>query len=92
MFITHQHNLTCNWLVLVCSIRQKFEQMIRKAQDNICAAIEEVDGGAKFQTDAWTRAEGGGGISRVLANGKVWEKAGVNVSVVYGSMPVAALK
>lgn len=72
-------------------IRTKFEGMIRKAQDNICAAIEELDGGAKFQTDSWVRDSGGGGVSKVLSNGKVFEKAGIGVSVVYGSMPGEAL-
>ena len=41
--------------------------------------------------DAWVRETGGGGMSRVLANGKVWGKAGVNLSVVHGTMPQAAL-
>lgn len=41
----------------------------------------------QFEEDAWVRPNGGGGISRVLAQGKVFEKAGVNLSVVYGTMP-----
>lgn len=60
-------------------------------QDEICAAVEAVDGG-KFREDAWIRPGGGGGISRVLQDGNVWEKAGVNVSVVYGSMPPEAYR
>jgi len=54
--------------------------------------VEECDGGAKFRSDAWVRADGGGGISMVLGDGKVWEKAGCNLSVVYGSMPQEALQ
>lgn len=54
-----------------CSFRHRWEQMIRNAQDSICAAIEEVDGGAKFRVDAWQRAEGGGGITKVMQQGKV---------------------
>lgn len=73
------------------SMRARFETMIRKAQDEICAAVEAVDGG-KFREDAWIRPGGGGGISRVLQDGNVWEKAGVNVSVVYGSMPPEAYR
>lgn len=73
------------------SMRARFETMIRKAQDDICAAVEAVDGG-KFREDAWIRPGGGGGISRVLQDGNVWEKAGVNVSVVYGSMPPEAYR
>eukprot|EP00245_Coleochaete_scutata_P009867 TRINITY_DN334_c0_g1_i1.p1 TRINITY_DN334_c0_g1~~TRINITY_DN334_c0_g1_i1.p1 ORF type:complete len:416 (+),score=91.00 TRINITY_DN334_c0_g1_i1:168-1250(+) len=72
-------------------MRKRFEEMIRKAQDSICAAIEEVDG-TKFREDAWTRPGGGGGISRVMQNGNVWEKAGINVSVVYGNMPPEAYR
>ena len=71
-------------------MRARFEQMIREAQISITEAIEKIDGKAKFQEDCWTRANGGGGMSRVLKDGAVWEKAGVNLSVVYGSMPQEA--
>lgn len=74
------------------SMRRKFEEVCRNAQAKICAAIEEIDGEGKFQTDAWVRENGGGGMSRVLQGGKVFEKAGVNLSVVYGTMPQEALK
>lgn len=53
-------------------------------QDRICQALEEEDGGATFVEDAWQRPEGGGGRTRVMANGKVIEKGGVNFSHVYG--------
>lgn len=65
----------------------RMEQMLRDAQLSICKAIEEIDGGATFQEDAWVRESGGGGISRVLANGNVWEKAGINLSVIMGTLP-----
>ncbi|KAE8077723.1 hypothetical protein FH972_016257 [Carpinus fangiana] len=74
------------------SVRSRFEKMIRDAQDRVCEAIEAVEGGAKFKEDVWSRAGGGGGISRVLQDGAVWEKAGVNVSVVYGVMPPEAYR
>lgn len=74
------------------SVRARFEAMIREAQDTVCAAIEAVDGGGKFKEDVWSRPGGGGGISRVLQDGAVWEKAGVNVSVVYGVMPPEAYR
>ncbi|KAF7149829.1 hypothetical protein RHSIM_Rhsim02G0171600 [Rhododendron simsii] len=74
------------------SVRARFESMIREAQDAVCAAIEAVDGGGKFKEDVWSRPGGGGGISRVLQDGAVWEKAGVNVSVVYGVMPPEAYR
>ena len=73
-------------------MRSKMEKMLREAQLSITKAIEEIDGEGKFKEDCWTRPNGGGGMSRVLANGKVWEKAGVNLSVVYGSMPQEALQ
>jgi coproporphyrinogen III oxidase len=60
-------------------------------QDAICAALEAEDGVARFREDAWSRAEGGGGRTRVLADGRVFEKAGVAFSHVQGSqLPPAA--
>lgn len=72
------------------TMRSRFERMIRATQDDICAQVEAMDGG-KFHEDAWVRDSGGGGISRVLQGGNVFEKAGVNVSVVYGTMPPEAV-
>ncbi len=54
-------------------------------QDSICAALAEEDGRADFISDEWQREEGGGGRSRVLADGAVFEKAGVNFSHVMGA-------
>jgi coproporphyrinogen III oxidase len=60
-------------------------------QDSICAALESEDGAARFTEDSWQRKEGGGGRSRVLAEGKAVEKAAVNFSHVTGSsLPQAA--
>jgi coproporphyrinogen III oxidase len=53
-------------------------------QDRICNALAAEDGGAQFIEDSWTRAEGGGGRSRVLTDGAVIEKGGVNFSHVHG--------
>jgi len=59
-------------------------------QDRICTALAELDGGA-FHEDAWTRAEGGGGRTRVLADGALFEQAGVNFSHVRGAaLPASA--
>lgn len=58
----------------------------RDLQDRICAALEEVDGKGRFHEDLWQREGGGGGRTRVLANGAVFEKAGVNFSDVFGQM------
>jgi len=53
-------------------------------QDTICAALETEDGGSRFREDSWSREGGGGGRSRVLEDGVVFEKAGINFSHVYG--------
>jgi len=55
-------------------------------QDRICVALEELDGSAKFREDLWQREGGGGGRTRTLTNGAVWEKAGVNFSQVRGEL------
>lgn len=71
-------------------MRQKMVAMVKAAQDDICAALAEVDGGS-FREDTWERDGGGGGRSRVLQDSAVFEKAGVNVSEVYGTLsPQAA--
>jgi coproporphyrinogen III oxidase len=53
-------------------------------QDNICSAIEKADGAGRFREDDWRREEGGGGRSRVMEGGDVFEKAGINFSHVFG--------
>jgi len=54
-------------------------------QDHICTAIEQSDGSGRFREDRWNRPEGGGGCSRVMEGGDVFEKAGINFSDVEGS-------
>ncbi len=54
-------------------------------QDRICQGLEQADGQARFQEDLWQRDEGGGGRTRVLVEGAVFEKAGVNFSHVHGA-------
>jgi coproporphyrinogen III oxidase len=56
-------------------------------QDKICSALEEADGKARFREDNWQREGGGGGRTRVMAGGAVFEKAGVNFSAVAGTLP-----
>ena len=65
--------------------------MVHRIQDEICNALKEIDG-VDFRQDEWTREEGGGGRSRVFSGGKVFEKAGVNVSVVHGTLSPQAAK
>ena len=67
------------------------KQYLMTLQDRICDSLEKQDTQASFEEDAWQREQGGGGRSRVLRNGKVFEQAGVNFSHVFGeSMPASA--
>jgi coproporphyrinogen III oxidase len=76
-------------------MRLRMEQFIKQHQKTIVTELEKVEGttgsSKKFLVDSWQRAEGGGGISCVLQDGEVFEKAGVNISVVYGKLPKAAI-
>ena len=67
------------------------DAFLRDLQDRICNALERADGGARFAEDAWTRPAGGGGRTRVLKNGAVFEQGGVNYSRVTGDkLPASA--
>ncbi|AXT57431.1 oxygen-dependent coproporphyrinogen oxidase [Aquimarina sp. AD1] len=70
-------------------MKEKFYQYIQDLQDTITAGIESLDGAAKFKEDIWKRPEGGGGRTRVIENGRVFEKGGVNISGVHGKLPKA---
>ena len=59
----------------------------RGLQDRICEGLERADGRARFREDAWQRPGGGGGRTRVIADGAVFEKGGVNFSEVFGEFP-----
>lgn len=63
---------------------EKVKAYLHKLQDQICVALEQEDGQATFEEDAWDRKEGGGGRTRVLTDGKVFEQAGINFSHVFG--------
>jgi coproporphyrinogen III oxidase len=67
-------------------MRTRAADYFRSLQDRICAALEAFNGVNRFREDAWQRPGGGGGRSRVLAGGAVFEKAGVNFSEVFGQM------
>jgi len=69
--------------------REAFEMYLSKLQGDLCAALEKLDGKAVFNEDRWIRAEGGGGTSKIIENGNVFEKGGVNISAVHGVLPVA---
>tara|TARA_R110002051_G_scaffold180913_4_gene250422 strand:+ start:3572 stop:4474 length:903 start_codon:yes stop_codon:yes gene_type:complete len=68
-------------------MKDKFYAYIQQLQDTITAKLEEVDGTATFKEDIWERPEGGGGRTRVIENGAVFEKGGVNISGVHGELP-----
>uniref|UniRef100_UPI00358E3858 oxygen-dependent coproporphyrinogen-III oxidase-like n=1 Tax=Myxine glutinosa TaxID=7769 RepID=UPI00358E3858 len=70
--------------------RVEMELLIMKVQRDVCRELQRLDGEGQFVVDCWKREEGGGGITCVMQNGKVFEKAGVNVSVVHGKLPPAA--
>ena len=68
-------------------MKDKFYQYIQNLQETISSKLEAIDGKAKFQEDIWQRPEGGGGRTRVIENGNVFEKGGVNISAVHGKLP-----
>ncbi|WP_143306983.1 oxygen-dependent coproporphyrinogen oxidase [Chitinophaga vietnamensis] len=68
-------------------IKDQFIAFIHQLQDEICQSLERIDGKATFREDHWERPGGGGGRSRVIANGNVFEKGGVSTSVVHGVLP-----
>ena len=70
-------------------MKKAFYNYIESLQDKITLTLEAVDGASKFKEDLWQREEGGGGRSRILQNGSVFEKGGVNISKVYGPLPKA---
>ena len=78
-------------------MKNKFYQYLQNLQDQICSGLEACDGVAKFREDIWTRVvdeqgeakrpEGGGGRTRVIETGAIFEKGGVNISAVHGKLP-----
>ncbi len=68
------------------SIKEKWIETIGELQNKICLALELCDGKATFREDRWERTGGGVGKTRVFSNGHIFEKGGVNTSVVYGNV------
>lgn len=73
-------------------MKDQFYSYIQYLQNTIVNAIETIDGEANFQEDIWERDAGGGGVTRVIEGGKVFEKGGVNISKVFGKLPEALQK
>ncbi|MEO8568873.1 MAG: oxygen-dependent coproporphyrinogen oxidase [Ginsengibacter sp.] len=71
------------------TIKEDWILYVEDLQDRICNALEKTDGDAKFIEDKWERQEGGGGKTRVISNGNVFEKGGVNTSIVFGDVTEA---
>ena len=70
-------------------IKEDFHQFIRDLQDKITQTLEKIDGKAVFKEDLWEREQGGGGRTRVIENGAIFEKGGVNISEVHGPLAPA---
>ena len=70
-------------------MKLQFYRYIEKLQDTVTTTLEEIDCTATFREDNWKRPEGGGGRTRVIENGNVFEKGGVNISAVHGVLPEA---
>lgn len=75
-----------NYKTTTFAFRQQWIEYIYRLQNDICTALETIDGKSRFIEDEWARSEGrgGGGTTRVISNGNLFEKGGVNTSVVYG--------
>lgn len=79
-------------VTLNSDMRKRMEKFIMTLQHDFCRALEaEENKDTKFRVDRWTREEGGGGITCIIQDGEVYEKAGVGVSVVHGLIPPSAV-
>ena len=74
------------------SKKEPFLKFIRNLQNEICTALETEDGKGKFISDKWEREGGGGGDTRVISGGNIFEKGGVNTSAVHGNLPESLQK
>ena len=75
------------------STKERVSEFMQTLQDEICQGLEELDGVSKFKEDCWDRPGGGGGKSRVIRDGGVFEQGGVNFSEVWGDeLPQSILK
>ncbi|KAG8526265.1 uncharacterized protein KY384_000258 [Bacidia gigantensis] len=81
-----------NGITASSPMRLRMESLIKSEQQRIVNELERFDPTHRFRVDSWSRPNGGGGLSCVLQDGKVFEKAGVNTSVVYGTLPRPAVQ
>src|SRR5690606_6304912 len=68
-------------------MKDRFFSYIQNLQTRITSELEKIDEKEKFRKDKWEREGGGGGLTMVLENGEIFEKAGVNISRVFGELP-----
>ena len=68
-------------------MKTKFNFYIEQLQDKISNALADLDGESVFKEDIWEREGGGGGRTRIIENGTIFEKGGVNISSVHGDLP-----
>lgn len=69
--------------------KEEITEAYKQIQDEICSGLEQTDGKAKFEEELWERDGGGGGRTRIIQNGSIFEKGGVNFSAVHGQLPEA---
>ncbi len=67
--------------------KEQIAEDYKTIQDEICSALEQCDGKAKFEQELWEREGGGGGRTRIMQNGNIFERGGVNFSAVHGHLP-----
>ena len=73
--------------------RERARALVMGLQDQICSGLEQLDGVGRFEEESWDRPEGGGGRSRVMREGRIFEQGGVNFSEVHGQeLPPSILK
>ena len=72
--------------------KEEIRDWFKSLQNDICMQLEQADGKGKFISDVWDRPGGGGGVSRVISDGNIIEKGGVNFSAVWGPTPETTLK
>ena len=72
--------------------KESISRIFRNIQDHICKELEAADGRGKFEQDRWERPGGGGGLTRIIRNGSIIEKGGVNYSAVHGKTPEKILR
>jgi coproporphyrinogen III oxidase len=69
--------------------RDRWIDWLNHLQGDLCDSFEKLDGKARFEADEWKREGGGGGLTKVISNGRIFEKGGVNTSVVWGMVTEA---